>query len=87
LYPERIKGEAFTGAITFGERKRLYEAPDYALVTTKAAFKILEKDMASLVDKGGFYYEVFDMQDTVGMSCTQRIKKRCCGRSIKEKEI
>jgi len=30
--------------------------------------------MKSLVDKGGFYYEVFDMIETVNMTFAQRIK-------------
>ena len=59
------------------ERHRLYESPDYALVTTKAGLKTLEKDMESLVDKGGFYYEVFEMQKTVGFSLMKKMKEKC----------
>ena len=87
LHPETTKRAVFSGSIPVGERNRLYEAPDCALVTTKAAFKTLEKDMKSLVDKGGFYYEVFDMIETVNMTFAQRIKQKCCGRSQKEQEI
>jgi hypothetical protein len=43
-------------------------------VTTKAGIKTLEKDMTSLVEKGGFYYEVFDMQETVGKTFLQKVK-------------
>ena len=69
------------------ERHRLYESPDYALVTTKAGLKTLEKDMESLVDKGGFYYEVFEMQKTVGFSLMKKMKEKCgCRGSLKDIE-
>ena len=55
------KSFTYQGNIPISERKRLYEAPDYALVTTKSGIKTLEKDLTSLVEKGGFYYEVFEM--------------------------
>jgi hypothetical protein len=42
-------------------RKRLYKVADIALVVTKATFPILRRDLESMVNKGGVYYEVFDM--------------------------
>jgi hypothetical protein len=42
-------------------RKRLYKVPDMALVVTKKTLPILERDLESMVNKGGVYYEVFDM--------------------------
>jgi hypothetical protein len=42
--------------------KRLYEAPDIALVVKKTGLQTLMKDLKSLIEVGGFYYEVFDLK-------------------------
>ena len=39
--------------------------PDLALVVTKRTFSTLQRDLESMVDKGGVYYEVFDMQNEI----------------------
>jgi len=33
------------------------------LIVTKATFPILERDLESMVNKGGVYYEVFNMRN------------------------
>jgi len=71
----------YQGNIPISERKRLYEAPDYALVTTKSGIKTLEKDLTSLVERGGFYYEVFEMQDTIAFTVARKIKEKLCCKS------
>ncbi len=55
--PEKLS----VGGIPKEMKKRLYKVPDMALVVTKRTFPILERDLESLVNKGGVYYEVFDM--------------------------
>jgi hypothetical protein len=42
-------------------RKRLYKVPDMAFVVTEQTQEIFERDLESMVNKGGVYYEVFDM--------------------------
>jgi hypothetical protein len=49
------------GSIPKNLKKRLYKVPDLALVVTKRTFPILQRDLESMVNKGGVYYEVFDM--------------------------
>ena len=55
--PEKLP----VGGVPKEMKKRLYKVPDMALVVTKRTFPILERDLESMVNKGGVYYEVFDI--------------------------
>ena len=60
-----IPEKDFQYSVPAVSKKRLYKMPDLALVVTKRTFSTLQRDLESMVDKGGVYYEVFDMQNEI----------------------
>lgn len=50
------------GMIPHEKKKRLYAAPDYAMVVTDTSLPILLRDLESFFANGGAYYEFFRME-------------------------
>jgi len=60
-----VTDKQIEGSIPAKEKRRLFKSPDLALVVTKRTFPILQRDLESMINKGGVYYEVFDMANEV----------------------
>jgi hypothetical protein len=46
------------------DRKRFYEAPDFAFIAQSSSIDTIQKELKSLVDLGSCYYEIYKRYET-----------------------
>ena len=52
--------ESEPNSVPLFDKKRLYEAPDFAFVVYNSSMKAFLKELDSLIELKGCYYEIFD---------------------------
>ncbi len=58
-----VNSEVLPGRVPMADKQRLYKLPDFAFIILKDSKDLIIKDLSSLIERGGVYYEIFERDD------------------------